>query len=458
MPITAGGIGSGLDIESLVTQLVAAEGQPAIFRLDRKEANLQADLSAFGTLKGALSKFQDSVESLDDLESFQGRSVTSSDKELFTASADTTAVAGSYDIEVSQLAKAEKLRSGDFSSETEVVGTGTLNISLGTDSFEIIVDASNKTLEGIRDAINAASDNPGITASVINVDSGTQLVLSSDKIGAANTIGIVATDDDGADGADLTRLETANLTSLQSAQDAIIFVDQQQVTRDSNSFSDVITGVTFTLNKADVGVTETLTVELDTGSVKSKVNSFVNAYNSLVDTMKTLSSYDEEGGASGVLLGDSVLRGVQNQIRQTMANSIAGLEFGTLSEIGVTTNDQGKLSLDSSKFDEVIASDFEAVSQLFASDNGLAASLSSLLERYVSSDGILSAKTEGLENRINSVDDDRVQLDRRLAALDARYRAQFTAMDILVGQLRSTGDYLTGQLASLPKPNSINRN
>jgi flagellar hook-associated protein 2 len=458
MPITAGGIGSGLDIESLVTQLVAAEGQPATFRLNSKEANLQADLSAFGTLKGALSKFQDSVKNLDDLDSFQERSVTSSDTDLFSASADTTAVAGSYDIEVSQLAKAAKLRSGDFSSGTEVVGTGTLNISLGVDSFEITIDDSNKTLEGIRDAINAASDNPGITASVINVDSGTQLVLSSDKIGATNTIGIVATDNDGADGADLTRLETANLTSLQSAQDAIIFVDQQQVTRDSNSFSDVITGVTFTLNKADVGVTETLTVELDRGSVKSKVNSFLGAYNSLVETMKTLSSYDEEGGASGALLGDSALRGVQNQIRQTMANSISGLEFGTLSEIGVTTNEQGKLTLDSSKFDEVLDYDFESVSKLFASESGLASSLNTLLERYVSSDGILSAKTEGLQSRISSVGDDRERLDRRLASLDARYRAQFTAMDMLVGQLQSTGNYLAQQLANLPKPNSINSN
>ncbi|MFW5426290.1 MAG: flagellar filament capping protein FliD [Methylophagaceae bacterium] len=465
MAITAGGIGSGLDIESLVTQLVAAEGQPTSFRLDRKEASFQADLSAYGTLKAALSTFQTSVKALNDPESFQGRSATSSDTDLFTVSADTTAVAGSYDIEVTQLAEAAKLRSGDFTSGTEVVGTGTLDITLGSDTFQIVVDTDNQTLEGIRDAINAASDNPGVTASIINVDDGlggsvSRLILSSDKIGAANDISIAVTDDDldNADTSGLSQLATANLTSLQAAQDAIIFVDQQQVTRGDNTFSDVITGVSFTLKKADIGTTETLAIALDKASVKSKVTGFVESYNSLVETMNTLASYSSEGGASGPLVGDSVLRGVKSQIRQQMTSAISGLEFSTLSEIGVTTDDTGKLKLDSSKFDEVLTSDFTAVSQLFASENGLANSLSGILEGYIDSSGILSARTEGLQNRIGSISDDRERLGLRLDALEKRYRAQFTAMDILVAQLQSTGNFLTSQLANLPKPNSIRSN
>ncbi len=465
MAITAGGIGSGLDIRSLVDQLVAAEGQPATLRLDRKEADFQADLSAYGTLKSALSTFQDSVKALDNIDAFQGRKATSSNSDLFTASADTTAVAGSYDIEVTQLAEAAKLRSGDFTSAAEVVGTGTLDISLGLDSFQITVDSSNQTLEGIRDAINAASDNPGVAASIINVDDGvggtvSRLILSSDKIGSANTISITTTDDDlnNTDASGLSRLATANLTTIQSAQDAIVFVDQQQVTRGSNSFDDVISGVSFTLVKADVGVTETLTVELDKGSVKAKVNSFVDSYNKLVDAMGTLASYDADAGASGPLVGDSVLRGVKSQIRTQLTSSVAGLDFGTLSEIGVTTKESGKLSLDSSKFDTVMESDFTAVSQLFASENGLAKSLDNVIDGYVKSGGILSSRTEGLQSRISSLGDDREQLNRRLAALESRYLAQFTAMDLLVGQLKSTGDYLTSQLANLPKPNSINRN
>lgn len=460
MAITASGIGSGIDVASLVSQLVAAEGKPAAFRLDNKEARLQSDLSAYGTLKGALSKFQESVKALNDLKSFQQRSSVSSKPELFSATADITAVAGTYNIEVVQLAQAAKMRSGDgeFTSATDIVGTGTLAISLGSDSFQITIDSSNQTLEGIRDAINSASDNPGISASIISVDGGTQLVFASNKIGAENTIDIVATDDDGADGFDLSRLATASLDTVQSAQDAIIKVDQQQVTRGSNTFSDVIQGVSFTLKKADVGTTETLTVALNTDSVKGKVNTFVAAYNSLVETMKTLSSYDADTGtSSGSLIGDSILRGVQSQVRQALTSSVDGLTFGTLAEIGVKTNKLGKLEINSEKLDKVLASDFGAVAQLFSSENGLANSLSKLLDRYVDTDGVLNSKTKGIQSSISSVGDDREKLGIRLTALEARYKAQFTAMDMLVGQLQSLGTYLGQQLASLPEPNSVGR-
>jgi len=465
MAITAGGIGSGLDIEGLVSQLVAAEGQPALFRLDTKEARLQSDLSAFGSLKSALSTFQDSVSALNDLEAFQARKAISSNTELFSASADSTAVAASYDIEVIQLAEAEKRRSGNFTDDAEVVGTGTLDITLGADTFQLTIDGTNNTLAGIRDAINDATDNPGVSASIINVDDGvggtiSRLVLTSDTVGATNTIGIVVDDDDltDADTSGLSQLATANLTTIQAAQDAKIEVDGQTATRSSNGFSDVISGVTFDLAKAEVGTVETLTVELDTGSVKGKVNTFVAAYNSLADTMKQLAAFDADSGSAGALQGDAALRNVQSQLRQAMTTSVSGLDFGTLAEVGVTTNADGKLEVDSDKLDSVLSSDFTSVSQLFASENGLANSLDTLLEGYIASDGILNARTEGLQTSIDLIGDDRLRLDKRLLALEARYRTQFTAMDVLVGQLQALGGYLTQQLASLPKPNSIGSN
>jgi len=455
MAISATGIGSGIDVESLVSQLVAAEGQPATNRLNTKEAKLQADLSAYGSLKSALSSFQTTVQSLNDPADFLARTSTSSNTDLFSVSASSTATPGNYTIEVEQLAQAAKVRSGDFvDGETEVVGTGTLTISLGSDSFELTIDDSNKTLEDIAQAINNADDNPGIEASIINVDGGSRLVLTSDKVGSTNTITIAATDDNGGDGADLTRLATANLTSIQDAQDAIIYVDSQKVTRDSNSFSDVITGVTFSLKDAEPGTVETLAVGLDKGSVIKKVNSFVDAYNSLADTMASLSSYNADTGAAGTLLGDSALRGVQNQIRQTMTDAIQGLDFSTLVDLGITTDDEGHLEVDSAKLDSVMDTDFTAVSQLFSSENGLAKKLDSVLDRYIASDGILSSRSDGLQSNIDSIDDDRERLDRRLTALEARYRAQFTAMDALVAQLQTLGDYLSQQLASLPSVNS----
>jgi flagellar hook-associated protein 2 len=459
MAITTSGVGSGIDIESLVTKLIAAEGQPATNRIDKKEATWQADLSAYGSLKSALSSFQTAVKALNDPADFLGRTSTSSNTEVFSATADQTAVPGKYDIEVIQLAESAKSRSGNFTSADEVVGTGSLAISLGAKTFNITVDSENNTLAGLRDAINAASDNPGLTASIINVDGGSRLVLTSDKLGSANSIGIVASDDDGlpVDDAGLSRLATVNLTTVQAAQDAIINVDSQAVTRDSNTFSDVISGVKFTLDSALPGTVESLSIGLDKGSLIKNVNSFVKAYNSLADTMANLSSFNADTGAAGTLLGDSALRSVQSKISQTMSSSIAGLGFGSLVSIGITTNDKGNLEVDSAKLDSVMTADYTAVSQLFSSENGLAKSLDSVLERYISSDGILTARQDGLQTNIDSLDGDREQLNRRLASLDARYRAQFTAMDILVAQLTSLGDYMTQQLDSLPKPNSIGR-
>jgi len=460
MAITAGGIGSGLDIDSLVSQLVAAEGKPTLVRLDTKEARLQSDLSAYGALKGALSKFQDSITALNDISAFQARKSTSSNSDLFIAPADNTAVAGVYDIEVTQLAQAAKFRSGDgeFTASTDVVGTGTLDLTLGIDTFQITIDDSNKTLEGIRDSVNAATDNPGITASIINVDGGTQLVLSSNKVGLANTIDVVAVETLPNDGSGLALLATASLSVVDAAQDAKIKVDGQTATRDSNSFSDVIAGVTFNLKKAEPATIETLTIELDADSVKSKVNSFVAAYNSLADTMNSLSSYNADTGVAGALQGDSALRGVQSQLRQMISSSVSGLDFSTLAEIGVTTDESGHLTVNTTDLDEVIAADFTNVSQLFASDNGLANSLDAILEGYIATNGILDARTDGIQTSIDSIGEDRLRLDRRLLALETRYRAQFTAMDLIVGQLQALGGYLTQQLASLPKPNSINSN
>jgi flagellar hook-associated protein 2 len=451
MAISATGIGSGIDVESLVSQLVAAESQPATNRLNTKEAKLQASLSAFGSLKSALSSFQSTVKLLNDETDFLARTTTSSNTDLFTATANKTAVEGSYKIEVFQLAQAAKMRSGDFvDGEDSVVGTGTLNISLGSDSFQLTIAEPDNTLADVRDAINNASDNPGIKASIINVDGGARLVLSSEKVGGSNTIGIVATDNNGADGFDLGRLATANLTSLQDAQDAIIYVDNQMVTRDKNSFSDVISGVTFNLKEAEQGTIETLTIDLDKASVTKKLNSFIESYNSLADTMANLSSYNADTGAAGTLLGDSALRGIQTQIRQTMTDAIKGLDFSTLVDLGITTNDSGHLEVDSTKLDSVLSQDFTAVAQLFSSENGLANKLDDVLDRYISTDGILISRTDGLQSRIDSITDERERLSTRLAALEARYRAQFTAMDAMVAQMQSMGDYLSQQLANLP--------
>ncbi len=450
MALSSSGIGSGLDINSLVSQLVRAEGQGPLLRLNKREAGFQADLSAFGQLKSGLSDFKTALAGLNSEAAFQPRSVSSSDTALFTASVDNTAVTGSYNIEVLTLAQSEKVRSNSFTSNTEVIGTGSLAVSLGSDTFNVTIAGTNNTLTGIRDAINAATDNPGLTASIVNVDGGPQLVLSSNKLGSSSSISIVATDDNTTDGFDLTRLDTVNLTVTQAATDATFNLDGQKVTRTSNSFSDVITGVTIDLKKAKLGTTETLTVSLDKGGVEAKVNNVVKAYNSLTDIMKSLSKYDAATKTAGLLQGDPILRGIQAQLRRVISDPQAGLTYGSLAEIGIKTDDTGHLKLDSTAFNKVLSADFTSVSQIFVGDNALVAKLNTTLDTYLSTGGVLESKTKSLKSGIDSVATGRLDLNKRLAAIEKRYKTQFNAMDTLLAQLKGTSSFLSQQLGNLP--------
>lgn len=453
----ASSIGSGLDVQGLVSQLVAAQANPVNTRINSKETSFQSELSAIGTLKSALSSFQTSVSKLESADTFQVYSASSSDEDVFTATAASGAVAGNYSIEVMQLAQADKVRSGDFTASNDVVGSGTLDISLGAETFQVTIGSTDNTLADIRDAINAASDNPGVTASLINVDSGTQLVLTSKEVGAANTISIAAVDDDAGDGFDLARLDSTNLVSLQPASDAIIKIDSQTVTRSSNTFSDVVDGVTFNLAKeSEAGTTETLSVVIDNDTIKKDIESFVNKYNALSGIMKGLSNYDESTGVSGALNGDSIIRGIQGQLRQTLFGGVSGGAISNLSELGISLDDTGSLEINDTVLNDKLSSDLSDIEAFFSSDTGLAQSFTTALEGYVDDDGILAGRTDSLQSKLDRLDDDRETLARRSSSYQARLSAQFTAMEILVTGINSTSDYLTSQLANLPQPNSIN--
>ncbi len=449
MPITSSGIGSGIDVKSLVTKLVNAEASPVNTRLNKKETKLNSQLSAIGTLKSSLSTFQSSITKLSNVSTFQAFTATSSNTAVFSAAADTQAVSGNYNIEVVQLAQAEKLRSGDFTAATDVVGTGTLTIAQGSSSFQLSIDSTNNTLQGIRDAINAAPDNSGVTASLINVNSGTQLVLTSNKVGVTNAINVTAVDNNTSDGFDLTRLNGTNLTTLQTATDAKINIDGQAVTRSSNSFSDVIAGVTFNLASAQPGVTETLTVASDTATIKKEIQSFVDNYNALAGVEKGLSHYDPTTKVAAALNGDFVIRGIQSSLEQALTSTVTGGAIANLSQLGITLDATGSLSIDSTVLDNKLNSQLADVKQFFSSSTGLAQLFTTSLSGYVQTDGILDSRSSGLKKQIDSISGDRDALTRRMDALRKRLNTQFTAMDVLVAQYNSTGTFLTQQLAGL---------
>lgn len=459
MSISSAGIGSGIDVNTLITQLVEAEGVDKSNRLDFNEAEYLGDISAFGSLKSALSIFQGAVRDLQDTADFQLRSALSSNDEVFTATADETADVSQYGIEVVQLAQAHKLITTSGFADTDTIGDGTLTFTQGADSFSLTIDATD-TLTDIRDAINAASDNTGVSASIINVDSGQQLVFTATSSGLDNAITITAVDSDGenSDEFGLSRLVNAQLNTPSAAQDGQIKVDGQLISSNNNTFSDVLDGIT--INAVSVGAGEQLTVAQDREAITFKIDTFIANYNGLVDTFNTLGSYDAATESAGLLLGDSTLRGISTLIRQEISSSVTGLTgpFSTLAELGITTDEEGKLSLNSETLNAALDSNFDQVGQLFAASNGIANTLDTAIEGYIGSNGIIDSRTAGIQVSVDDIADQREALDRRLVSLESRLLSQFTAMDILVSSLQNQSNFLTQQLANLPGAYNSNSN
>lgn len=452
--IISSGIGSGLDIAGIVQSLVAAEGQPVETRIGLQEARAQAKLSAFGSLKSALADFRDKLEIMKDQEKFLARKAVSSNEDAFTVSAATDALPASYSLEVVQLAQAQKLTSGAFADSDAVVGTGTLTVSVGVVSADIEITAENNTLAGIRDAINAASDNPGIAASIVNADSGSYLILTAEDTGAAQTITITQAGGDGG----LSALEydpgngLASLTESIAPQDALIRIDGLDVMSETNTFDAAVQGVSISILASTGGANEQLRVENDPGKVKNLVSDFVESYNALIEMFDSITAYDAENEAAAPLLGDSTVRGIRDQVRRQLSDAVDGLDapFGTLAEVGVEIQLDGKLEIDDAKLSAILDDDFVKFGQLFSLEDGFANRLFDLADGYLTTGGIIETRTKGLEATIENLDDDRIALNERLGALETRLLRQFNALDSLLAQLTSTSNFLTQQLGDLP--------
>lgn len=392
--ITVSGIGSGLDIESLVTQLVAAERGPTENRLLRQDARLSSELSGFGIFKSALSSFQSSAAALNSLSSFGQRISLSSDEEVVTVSASAEAIPGSYDLSVTQLAKGHSLASAAYTSLSDTVGTGELTIRFGTtdyvgpdpgpesyNSFDVnagrgvatvTIDSSNNTLEGLRNAIN--DSNIGVSATIVNDGSGFRLLLNSGETGAENSIEISVDDTGDANNVDANGLSAlafnssaTNLTETVTAQDAIFSINGLSINSAQNQVSGAIQGVDLTLKDLSGTAPITLSVAEDRAGVKEAINTFVEGYNQFISVANTLTSYDATSNNAGVLQGDFSARSIVGQLRQVLANSVDGLggSFSSLSEIGITTDSDGTLNIDSPRLDSALEENFDQMAGLF---------------------------------------------------------------------------------------------
>jgi len=442
--VTASGIGSGLDITSIVSQLVNAERAPQENRLASKEALIQARLSAYGSLKSALSTFQSSLSSLKNAETFTKRSATSSDTAVFTATSTAAAAAGTYSVQVEQLATKHKVATDTgYADSAAVVGSGDLNFTQNGESFSVTIGAAN-TLADIRDAVNGAEGNTGVTASIVTDQDGAHLVFSSSKSGLDNAVNVVGTGD--------LLAVTSDLVEKAPALDSKIIVDGFTQTSANLKFEGMIEGVTIDLKTAKPGESLSLAVKLDTASVKKSIEGFVTSYNTLITTLNDLTAFDAEANTAGLLQGDSATRTVANRIRQEMGTIVGGLgvELDSLAELGITTGDKGKIKIDAGKLSSVLDTDFANIAGVFSGDKGYATRLDSVIGNITAGGGILDNRTEGLKKQVERIAEQRETLNRRVASIEARYQAQFSALDTLLGQLNSTGTFLTQQLDNLP--------
>jgi flagellar hook-associated protein 2 len=448
--------GLNVDVTSLISELVSAEGQPVYSQISNEATSVNTELSGIGQLSSALSSFQSSLQTLETGSVFQTDSATSSNSSILTVTAGTGAVAANHSVVVDNLAAAQNsITNSEFATSSAVVGTGTLKFAMGASgagsSFNVNIDSSNNTLQGIANAINNAAGNTYVSASIINVNSATagggiisKLELTAKNTGTKNAFSVSETDG----GSGLSQI--TNLNTQTPAADALINVDGQPATVGSNTVSDVLPGVTLNLQSAATSTTVNVGVTLNTSAISQAVSSFVSAYNSLNDTTQSLGAFGGVGGTNGPLIGDSLLEFASSQIRDqaTAVVSTASGSYDSLAMIGVTINQDGVMSLDSSTLSSALSANLQSVSSVFSSTKGVATTLNDTVTNLLESGGSLKSIQSSLQDQIHSLQTQVTNEKQQMDTYQATLQAQFTSMESIVGSYNNQGTFLTNWLKS----------
>ena len=453
---------STMDVNSLVTALVNAKTAGQTSALTAKQTTDNTQISAFGTLSSALSALQASLTTLSN-GSLQSTFTATPSGNGLTATAGQGAVAGTYNVSVNQIAAAQALSSTGFADPTKGLGNGTLALSLGNQSFSVNINSSNNTVAGIAAAINGASGNPGITATVVTGTDGAHLVLSSATSGASNTISVAVNNLSGDAG--LSNLgvksvpgqnggpstftsanSSAAWTQSTAAQDAAFSINGISATSSTNTVTTAIAGVTLNLTSAAVGAAQaqTLTIASDTKSQATAINNFVNLYNTLVTTMGTLTQFTKGAATQGPLLGDSTLNTIKNTLASLVTQGVkSGNSTITLSSIGITLQADGTLQTDSAKLNAALQSNPANVAALFNSTNGVGARMSSAINSFTKTGGLIDLRTTALNADLKSITQQQTALSNYATQLTNQYQAQFTALNTLMATMNNNSQYLT---------------
>jgi flagellar hook-associated protein 2 len=477
--ISSAGIGSGLDVSSIVTSLMAVEKQP-LTKLQTVATTMQTKLSAFGQMQSFLSSFRDAAAQLQTASNFAATTATSSDALAVGVTSTAQAVPGTYTVSVASLASTQSTVSaaGTFSAGTDVAGTGSITIDLGTwatgqtaftpkpgaASVVIPIGASENTLAAVRDKINAA--NAGVSATLVTDANGTRLALQSSATGAANGFRVTVGDDDAnnTDALGLSRLAfdpptatTSGTTITQSAANTRASINGIAVETTGSSLTGVVDGMTFSLSKVTTAPV-TVSVARNTESVKSLVTGFVASYNALASFLNTATSYDASTKTAALLQGDATTTGLQNQLRSMVsAAGLASAAFGTLSDIGVEFQKDGRLKVNDTKLTAALAKLPELTTAMSRVDlaapanNGFAKKISTWADGLLGTGGSLTGKSKSIQSQIASNQKDQDRLTDRLSATEARIRAQYSALDKTMANANALSKYVTQQITTWNK-------
>ncbi|MCP3671258.1 MAG: flagellar filament capping protein FliD [Gammaproteobacteria bacterium] len=442
MAVGFAGISTGADWSSMISQLVQLESR-SLFRLQSRESELDRQISDYGLVKSAIDTFSSKVDDLRDASTLKLLSGTSSDEDVLTVNAGSSAVASTYDVEITRMASYDKLASSAYTDSDTAVGTGTLSITVNGESLDVTVDGSNNTLAGLRDAINSAAGNPGVTASILHESGGSRLILTGSETGAENAINISVVDDDSnnTDANGLSKLfyigvgDDGLAEQITTALDAQLTVDGFDIESASNSVTGVIEGVTLELEALG---SSTIAIEQDVSQVEEKVDEFVSVYNTLLDQLDTF--------YAGSLANDGTLRRIEQGFTDILNSpaSVNGVD-AYLFEAGVTRDRYGRVELDSSALSDTLASDFDKISQLFSDDaTGYATRLYAYAEQVM--DDIIVSREDGMSSQKRLLQG---QIDRQELHIETYEKslvAQFMSLDTTMASLMGTSNYLAGQL------------
>ena len=472
--ISSTGIGSGLDVNSIVTQLMALEARP-LNLLQRAESDLNTRLSAIGTLQGRMSAFRDAASALTSVTTWNRTVASSADEASVKVSSTTGAAAGGYAVQVDKLATPQTLASGAFASSKEVLGEGTLTFELGSWDGEpsptgftakadstpvtITIGAGGATLEAIRDQINAA--DTGVIATVVTDASGARLSFRSRETGAENAFRVTANEasDDGNPATGLSALAYdattgSPMTRSQTAVNAEATVNGIPITSASNTLDGVVDGLTLTLVKPTTGAVE-LTVSTDSASIRKGIETFVSAFNEVASYIREQTKYNEDTKVGGTLQGDRLVTSLQSQLRGIVneGSSASGV-FERLTDIGISFTANGTLSINGSRLDDAMGnlSELRKVLAADGSDSGS----SGFIDRFkdfassiLGAEGAFETRTTSLKGQISQNEKSQESMQRRLDQTELRLRRQYQALDAAMSNLGGTADYLTQQLTLL---------